>query len=185
MYDPADAAADLQTAANAWDGVFSPSMTFAPAGDDATRYSFTFTIDDEQQQRIVVVGNADVFVVSAPTSYRTLLAAAEATTSAEFTAAVLDLARPGADRADLLLLGLDGGDVVYIDEVVIPQLPERFLGPALTAIIDALTNDDGTLLLTNPGEWTTSNQQVKQEQAALHGFEQWGDTNTWTYFVED
>lgn len=187
MYDPAEAAADLRHAAASWSGSFGGRTTFtlptSAALGTVHRWEATFGIDYADQQRTLTAVTASGHLVHAPTSQRDLLATiTDDGDAASFAATVHELDSDGADRAMLLFAGIDGGDVLHLDDLAATVVGDVTAAAALSTILADLASGPATLLLTRPNRWGIGSTDVALAAAAEAGLEQWGNTDVWTYF---
>ncbi|PZE92899.1 hypothetical protein [Curtobacterium sp. MCBD17_008] len=187
MYDSADAAADLRHAAAAWSGSFDGRTTFtlpaSAAPNTVHRWSATFGIDYDDQQRTLTAVAASGHLVHAPTSQRNLLATiTDDGDAASFAATVHELDSDGPDRTMLLFAGIDGGDILHLDDLTATVIGDITATAALRTILNDLAAGTPTLLLTRPNRWGIGSTDVAIAAAAEAGLEQWGDTDVWTYF---
>jgi hypothetical protein len=190
MYDSAEAAADLRHAAASWSGSFDGRTTFTLPASAALgavhRWSATFGIDYDDQQRTLTAVAASGHLVHAPTSQRNLLATiTDDGDAASFAATVRDLNRDGDDRTALLFAGIDGGDVLHLDALLALDAGDVTAAVAIRTIVQDLAGGTPTLVLTRPAWWNVGPTDVAYAAAAEAGLEQWGDTNVWTYFTEE
>lgn len=100
-------------------------------------------------------------LVHAPTSQRNLLATI-------------------ADDCDAAsFAGIDGGDVLHLDDLTATVIGDVTAAAALRTI---LADGIPTLVLTRPNRWGIGSTDVALAAVVEAGLEQWGNTDVWIYF---
>jgi hypothetical protein len=127
-------------------------------------------------------GAAVVVTVREPSSWDDLLSKV-ATDMGAFMA-VSRLADDGQDRAELLVAGVEG-DVAVIDTLAVPEGPDAVTIDVVRELLALLTKTDVTLVVSMPRYWRAGSVEGRLDAAAEAGFQQWGDTDVWTFAPEN